>query len=152
MRELSARDVSLCFPCALCLPQCEASEQGGHFQMDNQCFLVWVTFSVQLQHSWIAASLNRIRAQSLWLSDSHSCLAGYPKIKSVIWPRGSKFSWKEYTYQVSREGRIGNSPSLSSVTEGLDCRRTMHMDIVSILWLSAVYLNIITNFAGLHFS
>lgn len=124
----------------------------GHFQVDNRCSLVWVTFSAQPQRCWIAGSLTRIRAQSSWLSESHSCLEGYPKIKSVIWPRGSKFSWKEYTYQVSREGRTGNSPSLFSVTERLDCSRTMHMDIVSNLWLSGVYLNIITNFAGLHFS
>lgn len=82
-------------------------------------------FSSSLQCCWIAGSLNRIRAQSLWLSESHSCLAGHPKVKSVIWPRGRKFSWKECNYQVSREGRIGSSPSLFSVT-GLDCSRTMH--------------------------
>lgn len=45
MRELSARGVSLCFPHALYLSQCEASEQEGNFQMDNQGFFVWVIFS-----------------------------------------------------------------------------------------------------------
>lgn len=47
---------------------------------------------------------------------------------------------------------MGSSLSLFSVTEELDCSRTIQMDAVSNLCLSDVYLNIITNFAGLHFS
>lgn len=109
-------------------------------------------FSSSLQCSWNPGGLNRIRAQSLWLSESHTYLSRCPKIKSVIWPRGSEFAWKEDNYEVSREGRMGSSPSLFSVIEGLDCSRTIHMDTVSSLCLSDVYLNIITNFAGLHFS
>lgn len=119
---------------------------------DGQVSISLCEWHFQQQPAVLLDCLNRIRAQALWFSESCSCLAGHPKIKSVIWPRGSKFSWKEYDYQVSREERMGSSPSLFSVTDALDCSRTMHMDTVSNLWLSEVYLNIITNFAGLHIS